>query len=377
MITAAGGEVYAFTATVVEGWARVVVEHATVAGSGGARRLPRARVVPLAAGPVTYAAAVDRYLTAAGISKGSARVYRISLTNWCWMLAGAPTPIGPSRRGATPPPLELAALDDTGLPETLAELAAARADEMDPDTVNRELSVVCKAVGWWLRQGWIDADPTFGIERRPSPPDKTKALSLAQVAAVWRLEDVSLRDRTLWRLLYESAARAEEVLCLNVEDLFTADKRGRITAKGGATEWIHWQSGAAQLLPRLIAGRTAGPLFLTERRASAATPTLDVCAVTGRARLSYRRAEEIFEEATRLLANPLARPEQWDALQGWTLHRWRHSALTHDAENGTSTPMLLARSRHASVRSLERYARPGVDAVPRHVASQDPAARCR
>lgn len=78
-----------------------------------------------------------------------------------------------------------------------------------------------------------------------------------------------------------------------------------------------------------------------------------------------------------VLANPLARPDQWEDLQGWTLHRWRHSSLTHDAENGTSTPMLLARSRHASVRSLERYARPGVDAVARHVAAQDPAARRR
>jgi hypothetical protein len=54
--------------------------------------------------------------------------------------------------------------------------------------------------------------------------------------------------------------------------------------------------------------------------------------------------------------------------------RLRHSALTHDTEDGTSTPMLLARSRHASVRSLKRYARPGVDA---HVASRDPAARRR
>ncbi|MEU6325404.1 hypothetical protein [Streptomyces sp. NPDC047009] len=118
----------------------------------------------------------------------------------------------------------------------LTELAAARAGEMDADTVNRELSVVRKAIGWWLRQGWIGADPTLGIERRPSPPDRTKALSLVQVAAVWRLNDVSLRDRTPWRLLYESAARAEEVLCLNMENLFTADKRGRIKAKGGATE---------------------------------------------------------------------------------------------------------------------------------------------
>ncbi len=78
-------------------------------------------------------------------------------------------------------------------------------------------------------------------------------------------------------MLYESAARADEVLCLNVEDLYPQDKRGRITAKGGATEWIHWQSGTAQLLPRLIARRTRGPLFLTARKAPAGTPTLDVC----------------------------------------------------------------------------------------------------
>ena len=103
-------------------------------------------------------------------------------------------------------------------------------------------------------------------------------------------------------------------------------------------------TGTAQLLPRLIARRTRGPLFLTDRKAPAGTPTLDVCPETGRARLSYRRAEEIFEENTRLLANPLASPEDIEDLDGWTLHRLRHSALTHDAEDGTSTPMLLARS---------------------------------
>src|SRR5690348_4591418 len=34
-------------------------------------------------------------------------------------------------------------------------------------------------------------------------------------------------------MLYESAARADEVLCLNVEDLYPQDKCGRITAEGG------------------------------------------------------------------------------------------------------------------------------------------------
>jgi len=46
-------------------------------------------------------------------------------------------------------------------------------------------------------------------------------------------------------------------------------------------------------------------------------------------------------------------------------------------EDGARTPMLLARSRHTSVRSLERYARPSVDTVGAYVARQDPAARRR
>ncbi|WP_336207004.1 hypothetical protein [Nonomuraea sp. LPB2021202275-12-8] len=104
-----------------------------------------------------------------------------------------------------------------------------------------------------------------------------------------------------------------------MEDLYPQDKRGRITAKGGATEWIHWQSGTAQLLPRLIARRTRGPLFLTDRKAPSGTPTLDVCPETGRARLSSPRLRTV----------------------------------------------------------LERYARPGVDSVTRHVAERDPDARRR
>lgn len=97
--------------------------------------------------------------------------------------------------------------------------------------------------------------------------------------------------------------------------------------------------------------------------------------VTCTATLPFDR--ETVWYVSRLLANPLASPDDIEDLDGWTLHRLRHSALTHDAEDGTSTPMLLARSRHASVRSLERYARPGVDSVARHVAERDPAARHR
>ncbi len=133
--------------------------------------MPRARVVPLAAPPSSYAAAVERYRTGAGIAKSSALIYRISLTTWGWMLRGETAPTGPARRGATPTPFGLTAIDDPALPPVLAEPAAARADERDADTVNRELSIARKAIGWWHAQGGIEADPTTGIERRPGRGD--------------------------------------------------------------------------------------------------------------------------------------------------------------------------------------------------------------
>src|SRR5262249_2758922 len=142
------------------------------------------------------------------------------------------------------------------------------------------------------------------------------------------------------------------------------DHRGAVvgpgaTRKGGAADVIIWQTGTAGRLPRLIRGRTSGPVFLTERRARTELPPGDIDPSSGRARLSYEQAEALFRKAS----------------GGATLHQLRHSALTHDAEDGTSTPVLMARSGHTSVRSLVRYARVSEEALARHHAMRDPARR--
>jgi len=41
-------------------------------------------------------------------------------------------------------------------------------------------------------------------------------------------------------MLYETAARAEELLSLNIDDLDLKFRRGRVTSKGGAIEYVHW-----------------------------------------------------------------------------------------------------------------------------------------
>src|SRR5262249_21118936 len=126
----------------------------------------RGPAVPGVPEPVEYAVAVDRYLSQATLGAASRRVYRISLAGWAWPLAGKPIPVGPERRGAVPPVVPLALLDDPRTGGRLAAALAERAAGADARTVNRELSALRGAVGWWQDQGWIRADPSAGLRHR-------------------------------------------------------------------------------------------------------------------------------------------------------------------------------------------------------------------
>lgn len=259
--------------------------------------------------------------------------------------------------------------------DVLAEAFAQRARLVDADTINRELSVMKAAIAWWRARGWLTRNPTIGIERRPAPPDRTRALSREQIAALLDLK-ISVRERTLWKALYETCARVEEILCLDVEDLLLTDKRGRVTSKGGTIEWVHGNRAPPNSCPAcskaVLAGPcsspTAGRLPTSPRVTHAQLPGAPAC-LTGELLNSSRPSLG----RSPIWASPT--PAELEARGGWTLHQLRHSALTHEAEDGTNTPTLWARSRHASVRSLERYARPSVHAVAAHVAGRDPLRR--
>jgi integrase len=48
-----------------------------------------------------------------------------------------------------------------------------------------------------------------------------------------------VRERAFWRLCYETAGRAAEVLGLNIEDVDLANKRARVRSKGGDVDYLH------------------------------------------------------------------------------------------------------------------------------------------
>ena len=224
-----------------------------------------------------------------------------------------------------------------------------------PATWNTRITAIQSFVSYCQRNNWLQNDPMALVDHRRLTRDQTKAIPYQDLEELWSRRDIHLREKTLWRMLYETAARTGEILALNVEDLDLARKRAVIIGKGGHKEYVYWASGVARLLSRYLAGRRRGPLFLTHRKPNVIPARSDECPQTGRGRLSYERASTLFKQAT----------------GGWTLHQLRHSSLTHLGEEGASTFLLQAKSRHQDPRTLAIYTKPGYEAIAELTATFD------
>ena len=302
-------------------------------------------VVALRPEALTFEAAARRFLAERDLSPGTRRVYRQTLDELARHL-GADAPL------------------EEVTHQVLADHLAHRYRSVAPSTSNRVLATLQSFFGWCVRRRLLAEDPTEGLERRrprrtARQADTQRAIPYPELEALWSRRDVALREKVLWRLLYETGARANEGLGLNVEDLDLTERSAHIVGKGGHAESIYWATGSARLLPRLLGHRTTGPVFLADRLPRIAVAKADLDPTTGRARLSYRRAAQLFSATS----------------GGRTLHQLRHSSLTHLAEEGVDVALLKAKSRHASLRSLERYVRPSEASVARLTADHDRARR--
>jgi site-specific recombinase XerD len=218
------------------------------------------RVVPRTTSEHTAAAAASAFLAQPSLARSTRRSYGQTLTR----LVGE---LGSDRPLSTP------------TVEAITVAVTTAWGGRAPATWNRQVATIRSFLAFCRRRRWLVEDLTVDLERRPEPADRTKAIPLPQLERLWRREDVAVREKALWRLLYETAARASEALAINVEDLELDNKRVRVRSKGGDIDWLHFQTGSARLLPRLIGGRTRGPLFLADRRPvpARAPATVDRC----------------------------------------------------------------------------------------------------
>jgi integrase len=221
--------------------------------------------------------------------------------------------------------------------------------------VDRNRAAVVSWLTWCAtKKRWPAPQLPPDAERRKENSDATRALPRARVERLLSRRDVPLREKTLWRMLYETAARASEVLALNVEDLDLEQRRAAVRSKGGDTEFVYWDTGTAHLLPRLLrlpdgTSRTSGPLFLASRRPVPARRPAprDLCPHTGRGRLGYDRVRILFKKHA----------------GGLDLHQLRHSAATHLGDQKVPLQLIMAKTRHKSPRTVMRYVKPGDEAV--------------
>ncbi|RMI27578.1 tyrosine-type recombinase/integrase [Nocardia stercoris] len=184
-----------------------------------------------------------------------------------------------------------------------------------------------------------------GLRREYQPkPDATRVRSREAIDRLIGDKRNSLEDKTLWSMLYATAARAEEVLRLDVGDLDRVNRRARCIRKGGKADELLYDIGTARLLGQLLAGRRTGPIFLSTRVApdDGTIAAAHVDPVSRRQRMTYRTAERHLGAAT----------------DGWDPHDLRHSRLTHAGEDGATEADLMNLSGHEERRTLQRYLSP-------------------
>ncbi|MGW8366825.1 tyrosine-type recombinase/integrase [Streptomyces wedmorensis] len=232
-------------------------------------------------------------------------------------------------------------------------------------TWNSRRAGVLSWLGWCRERGYEGPAVPARAKRMAVPDSETPARSKMAIDRLMARREVHLREKTLWRMLYETAGRAEEILGVNIEDLDFAGRRCLVKAKSARSkvrrrgqvrgdfvlETVYWDAGTA----RLLKGRTRGPVFVTHRRPGPGkiVNLRDVCPDTGLARLSYGQARALLDEHTAVRGPGT----------GWDLHEYRHSSLTHLGEQGASLLMLMAKSRHKKPENVRRYFKPSPEAI--------------
>ncbi|MGW3655277.1 tyrosine-type recombinase/integrase [Streptomyces sp. NPDC005151] len=237
------------------------------------------------------------------------------------------------------------------------------------NTWNARRASVLSWLSWCRERGHDGPAVPVWAKRMAVPDSQTPARSRMAIDRLIARREVHLREKTLYRMLFETAGRSDEILGVNIEELDFAGRRCQVKAKGAKTktrrrgqaredfvlETVYWDAGTARLLPRLLKGRTQGPVFVTHRRPGPGkvVSSRDVCPDTGFARLSYGQARALLDEHTAVRG----------VGTGWDLHEYRHSSLTHLGEAGASLLMLMAKSRHKKPENVRRYFKPSPEAI--------------
>ena len=128
--------------------------------------------------------------------------------------------------GAATPACSIACSQGSGASRPLAEVSGEELaglleqlwGQRAPATWNRNRGAVTAWLSWCAANRLPAPVLPASAGRRREHLNATRAVPRPAIDRALSRRDVPLREKTLWRMLYETAARASEVLALNIDD---------------------------------------------------------------------------------------------------------------------------------------------------------------
>ncbi len=208
---------------------------------------------------------------------------------------------------------------------------------LSPASRARTQAALASFLGWAYRQDLMETLPMARVARvRPDPPT-IRGLKRAQIEAILAaIPPAELRDRLLFRLIFEAGLRVGEALALYVDDLDLTldDEHMSVVGKGNQRRTVLLDD--ARVVKDLRAflkrtGYTHGPLFRAAKNGRGGP-------------LRYQSVQE--------------RWRRYGERAGvtCTLHQLRHSHATELVNDGVSLATIRKRLGHKNLQTTLRYA---------------------
>jgi integrase/recombinase XerD len=235
---------------------------------------------------------------------------------------------------------------DLGLGDLRKHLSGLSEQGLAASTLARCRSALRTYFRFLLNEGYVDKDPTEGLEApargRPLPHVLTYEGVLAILEAVPIEDAMANRDRAMLEVLYGSGVRISELIGLRVRDLLLDEGLAVVRGKGDKQRLVPLGGSAARAVRRYLRdtrpgldtrGQSGGAVFLNHHGRPLSR--------TGAWKIVRRHVDAAKAAGARL--------------GHVTPHTFRHTFATHLLENGADLAAVQEMLGHADISTTQIY----------------------
>lgn len=208
-------------------------------------------------------------------------------------------------------------------------------DKVSPITTNGRIQAFRVFYGHLLKEGFIEANPTVGIEKVKQPYTTKRVITPEELSRILdqigKRTFLGSRDRALILLTFDAMLRLGEALSLKTEQVDLRSGVIHVVGKGRKERYVAFSPTTAQLLHTYTTrfrSKVPGDLLFCTRRGGL---------------IGHRYAQRIFSNPARKIGLHL-HP-----------HLARHSGATAFVRAGGPLPVLQRALGHSTLRVTERY----------------------